>query len=103
MQKISAYIVTFNEAEKIKAAVESVLWADEVAVVDSHITDGTAEIAAGLGARVVQAPFNGFGDLLRKARRRSAELDAAGKQAADARNPVVSRCSRTSSAAKNNE
>ncbi len=49
MQKISAYTLTFNEAEKIKAAVESVLWTDEVVVVDSTSTDGTAEIAAGLG------------------------------------------------------
>jgi glycosyltransferase involved in cell wall biosynthesis len=63
MQKISAYIIAFNEAEKIKAAVESVLWADEVVLVDSNSTDGTAEIAAGLGARVVQVPFQGFGDL----------------------------------------
>jgi glycosyltransferase involved in cell wall biosynthesis len=46
MQKISAYILTFNEAEKIKAAVESVLRADEVVVVDSN---STAEIATGLG------------------------------------------------------
>jgi glycosyltransferase involved in cell wall biosynthesis len=67
MQKISAYILTFNEAEKIKAAVESVLWADEVVVVDSDSTDGTAEIAAGLGARVVQVPFSGFGDLRNRA------------------------------------
>jgi len=67
MQKISAYIIAFNEAEKIKAAVESVLWADEVVVVDSHSTDRTAEIAAGLGARVVQVPFAGFGDLRNRA------------------------------------
>lgn len=67
MQKVSAYIIAYNEAEKIKAAVESVLWADEVVVVDSHSSDGTAEIAAGLGARVVQVPFQGFGDLRNQA------------------------------------
>jgi glycosyltransferase involved in cell wall biosynthesis len=67
MQKISAYIIAFNEAEKIKAAVESVLWADEIIVVDSHSTDGTAEIATGLGARVVQVPFQGFGELRNRA------------------------------------
>jgi glycosyltransferase involved in cell wall biosynthesis len=67
MQKISAYILAFNEAEKVKAAVESVLWADEVVVADSGSTDGTAEIAAGLGARVVQIPFNGFGELRNRA------------------------------------
>ena len=67
MQKLSAYILTFNEAEKIEAAVSSVLWADEVVVVDSFSTDRTAEIASSLGARVVQVAFNGFGDLRNRA------------------------------------
>ena len=63
MSKISAYILTYNEAEKIEAAVASVLWADEVVVIDSFSIDRTAEIATKLGARVVEVPFNGFGDL----------------------------------------
>jgi glycosyltransferase involved in cell wall biosynthesis len=67
MQTISAYIIAFNEAEKIKAAAESVLWADEVVVIDSHSTDGTDAIATALGARIVQVPFNGFGDLRNRA------------------------------------
>jgi glycosyltransferase involved in cell wall biosynthesis len=67
MQKISAFILTFNEAAKIKAAVESVLWADEIIVVDSHSTDATDAIAASLGARVLQVPFQGFGDLRNRA------------------------------------
>src|SRR5262249_13207914 len=67
MQKISAYILTYTEAEKIEVAVSSVLWADEVVVVDSFSTDRTAEIARSLGARVVDVPFNGFGDLRRRA------------------------------------
>lgn len=67
MPTISAYIIAYNEAAKIKAAVESVLWADEIVVADSHSTDGTAEIAAGLGARVVQIPFQGFGELRNRA------------------------------------
>jgi glycosyltransferase involved in cell wall biosynthesis len=67
MEKISAYIPAFNEAEKIKAAIETVLWADEIVVVDSNSTDGTVEIATSLGARVVQVPFKGFGDLRNRA------------------------------------
>ena len=54
MQKISAYILAYNEAEKIADAVSSVLWADEIVVVDSGSSDRTAEIARSLGARVVQ-------------------------------------------------
>jgi len=67
MQKISAYILTYNEAEKIEAAVSSVLWADEVVVVDSFSTDRTTEIARSLGARVVDVQFKGFGDLRNRA------------------------------------
>ena len=67
MQKISAYILAFNEAEKIADAVSSVLWADEIVVADSGSTDRTAEIAQSLGARVVQLPFYGFGDLRNRA------------------------------------
>jgi glycosyltransferase involved in cell wall biosynthesis len=67
MQTISAYIPTFNEAEKIKAAIESVLWADEIVVADSNSTDGTIDIATALGARVVQVPFTGFGALRNRA------------------------------------
>jgi glycosyltransferase involved in cell wall biosynthesis len=67
MQRISAYILAFNEAEKIADAVSSVLWADEIVVADSGSTDRTAEIAQSLGARVVQIPFQGFGDLRNRA------------------------------------
>lgn len=67
MPKITAYILSYNEAEKIEAAVSTVLWADEVVVVDSFSTDRTAELATALGARVVQVEFKGFGDLRNKA------------------------------------
>lgn len=67
MNKISAYIIVYNQIKKIKPAIESVLWADEIVVVDSHSTDGTTELAEKLGARVVQVPFQGFGDLRNRA------------------------------------
>ncbi|HYY99678.1 MAG TPA: glycosyltransferase family 2 protein [Pyrinomonadaceae bacterium] len=58
--KISATIITFNEAENIRAACESVAWADEVLVVDSRSTDATREIARGCGARVIERDWPGF-------------------------------------------
>ncbi|OGB35512.1 MAG: alpha-L-glycero-D-manno-heptose beta-1,4-glucosyltransferase [Burkholderiales bacterium RIFCSPLOWO2_12_FULL_61_40] len=67
MTQISVYIIAFNEAEKVRATIESVRWADEIIVVDSWSTDGTADIATQLGARVVQVKFNGFGDLRNQA------------------------------------
>ena len=63
MPEISVYIIAYNEADKIAAAVSSVLWADEVIVIDSHSTDNTADIAESLGATVVQIDFEGFGKL----------------------------------------
>mgnify|MGYP000900495665 FL=1 len=67
MSKISVYIIAYNEAQKVAATIESVRWADEVIVVDSWSTDGTPDIAAKLGARVVQVEFKGFGDLRNRA------------------------------------
>ena len=42
--KISVYIIAFNEAEKIRDCINSVLWADEIIVADSHSTDGTLSL-----------------------------------------------------------
>jgi len=67
MSKISVYIIAYNESEKISAAINSVLWADEIVVADSYSQDNTAAIAAELGARVVQIKFQGFGDLRNRA------------------------------------
>src|SRR5262249_11442018 len=67
MQRISAYILAFNEAEKIADAVSSVLWADEIVVADSGSADSSAGIRKSRGARVVQLPFHGFGDLRNRA------------------------------------
>ena len=65
--KITAYIIVYNDVAKIEAAINSVLWADEVLVIDSHSTDGTTELAQKLGAKVVHVEFKGFGDLRNKA------------------------------------
>lgn len=65
--KISAYIIAYNEVEKIRDCINSVLWADEIIVADSNSDDGTTEIAESLGAKVVHIPFKGYGDLRNQA------------------------------------
>ena len=65
--KISVYIIAYNQVDKISDSINSVLWADEIIVADSNSTDGTIELAESLGAKVVQIPFNGFGDLRNQA------------------------------------
>ena len=58
--KITAAIITFNEAENIRAACDSVKWTDEVIVVDSQSTDETRTIAAKCGAQVINREWRGF-------------------------------------------
>lgn len=67
MNKVSVYIIAYNEADKIRDAINSVLWADEIVVADSNSQDDTAALAKEMGARVVQIPFRGFGDLRNQA------------------------------------
>ena len=58
--RITATIITLNEADNIRAACESVSWADEILVVDSESTDDTRDIASDSGARVLINPWPGF-------------------------------------------
>ena len=62
-KKVSVFILAYNSEDRIERAVKSVLWADEVVVVDSYSKDRTAEIAEKLGATVAQVKFEGFGKL----------------------------------------
>ena len=62
-KKITAYTLSFNEAAQIREVMESIKWADEIILVDSFSTDGTAEIARDYGAKVISAKFCGFGKL----------------------------------------
>ena len=64
---ISVYIIAYNEVEKIRDCINSVLWADEIIVIDSYSNDGTTEIAIELGAKVIHEIFNGYGELRNQA------------------------------------
>lgn len=65
--KISVYVIAYNEADKISAALKSVSWADEIILADSWSTDGTTEIAQSMGAKVVHIEFKGYGPLRNEA------------------------------------
>jgi glycosyltransferase involved in cell wall biosynthesis len=58
--RLSACIITYNEADRIEACLRSVSFCDEVVVVDSHSTDSTREIASSLGARVIERDWPGY-------------------------------------------
>jgi glycosyltransferase involved in cell wall biosynthesis len=61
--RVSVIIPTHNEAEAIGRVLADlpVDQVTEVIVVDSNSNDGTPEIAASMGARVVQEPRRGYG------------------------------------------
>jgi len=59
--ELSVIIITKDEADNIRACIESVPWADEIIVVDSGSKDGTVEICRELGARVHEHEWPGFG------------------------------------------
>jgi glycosyltransferase involved in cell wall biosynthesis len=61
LPRLSAIIITKNEARNIGACLDSLGFCDELIVVDSGSTDRTAEVAAARGARVASHAFHGFG------------------------------------------
>src|SRR5574337_1406592 len=60
MPPISATIIAYNEAKNIARVLGSLSCVDEVVVVDSGSSDETRAIAASLGARVIDHPWQGF-------------------------------------------
>jgi len=58
---LSAVLITRNAAAVLDRCLESLSFADEMLIVDSASSDGTLDIAARRGARVVQKEWLGFG------------------------------------------
>jgi glycosyltransferase involved in cell wall biosynthesis len=59
---VSVAIITLNEASGLKAALDSVAWADERIVVDSGSTDDTVAIAKAHADRVEVRAWTGYAD-----------------------------------------
>jgi len=61
--KITALLITFNEASNIDAVMENIRFADEVIIIDSFSTDDTVEkIKEHANVKLIQRPFKNFTD-----------------------------------------
>ena len=61
--KVSAVVIAYNDEPNMRPCLESVKWADELIVVDSHSTDATEAISREYTDTVFQHEFSGFGKL----------------------------------------
>jgi len=60
-EKITALVIAYNEIGYIERCIKSVLFADEIIVVDSYSTDGTYEFLKDHSkVKVIQHPFSNF-------------------------------------------
>jgi glycosyltransferase involved in cell wall biosynthesis len=61
--KISALLITYNEAHHIKQVIENIAFANEIIVIDSFSNDGTLEMLSELkNVKVISREFNNFAD-----------------------------------------
>jgi glycosyltransferase involved in cell wall biosynthesis len=58
--KLTVTVITRNESANLEAALASVIWADEIIVVDAESTDDTAAIARRHTPRVEIRPWPGY-------------------------------------------
>lgn len=58
--KITTIIPTLNEQENIEQAIQSVLFADEIIIIDSFSNDKTLEIARRYPVKILQRKFDDF-------------------------------------------
>lgn len=61
MSLLSVVIITRNEENNLARCLQSVDWADEVIVMDSHSIDKTRQIAGEYGAKVHTCDWRGYG------------------------------------------
>ena len=60
MTKLTAIVLTYNEADHIQACLETLTFADKCVVYDSFSTDETVQIARDAGAEVIRHEFENY-------------------------------------------
>lgn len=73
MSKISAVIITLNEEKNLERCLNSLIWAEEIVVVDSHSSDKTKEIAKNFTDKIWEVDWQGFGHTKELARQKASQ------------------------------
>ncbi len=60
-EKLSVFIITKNEDDKIARCLEHLKWAEEIIILDSYSTDKTVEIAKKFTKKIYKKKFEGYG------------------------------------------
>ncbi|MFQ5612493.1 MAG: glycosyltransferase family 2 protein [Anaerolineae bacterium] len=60
MAQVAVVVLTKNEEAHLRACLESAAWADRLVVFDSYSDDATLDIAAGMGAEILQHPWENY-------------------------------------------
>src|SRR5689334_18385133 len=59
---VSVLVMTYNEEGNIRRCLDSLVWSDDIVVLDSYSTDRTAAIAESYSCvRTYQHPFRDYG------------------------------------------
>jgi len=59
--RVSAVIITYNEARNIRRTLSQLYWCDEIVIVDSFSTDNTLDICKEFGCGIFFNAFEGYG------------------------------------------
>lgn len=62
MKSISALIICFNEEKNIEECIQSVLWCDEIIIIDGFSTDATVSIAEKYPVKVFLNQWKGYAE-----------------------------------------
>ena len=62
IEKLSGFIITKNEEEKIAGCLEHLAWVNELIVLDSYSTDKTIDVAKRFTKKIYKKKFEGYGE-----------------------------------------
>lgn len=71
MNKLSVVIISKNEEKNIRRCLESVVFADEIILIDSQSEDSTITIAEEFGAKIYSPEWKGYGPAKQEGVRRT--------------------------------